>query len=504
MDQESQNIEWKESWHDKYLEWIAGFANAQGGRLYIGKDDKGVVKGLPDAKRQLEEIPNKVRDLLGIMVEVNLHVVDGASYLEIVVESYPYPVSYKGHYHYRSGSTKQELKGAMLDKFLLGKQGRKWDGVPVPRVEVSDLSKPAFDYFRKNAARSKRLDEDALGEQNEVLLEKLHLMDGDYLKRASILLFHPEPDKFITGAYIKIGFFRTDDDLLYQNEVHGHLFHQVEQTMDLLLSKYLKAEISYQGVKRSEVYPFPEAALREALLNAVAHKDYSGGNPIQISVYADKLLFWNEGQLPENWTVERLAEKHPSMPFNPDIAQTLFRVGLIEAWGRGTIKMINECKAARVPVPQFKYDLSGFLVSFRTSARFKSGKVQGTASPSIDKRISDEWLAKILSLLPIDEVGKVDAYREILQKVNRKSLMIIQSMNGQGALARKEIMSLAGVSNQTMNVKRYLEPLILLQAVSPTIQNRPSSRLQRYILTDIGTWLAGELLKSGKADGNVR
>ena len=112
---ESQCIEWKESWHDEYLKWISGFANAEGGVLEIGRDDSGNIVGVAQAARLLEEIPNKVRDVLGIMVDVNLREESGKEFLEIRVDPYPSPVSYKGQYHYRSGSTKQELKGAALE-----------------------------------------------------------------------------------------------------------------------------------------------------------------------------------------------------------------------------------------------------------------------------------------------------------------------------------------------------------------------------------------------------
>ncbi len=288
---ESQNIEWKKSWRDEYIKWICGFANADGGTLYIGKDDKGKVTGISDAEKLLKDIPNKVRDILGIMIDVNLITEKGKDILEITAESYPYPVSYKGQYYYRSGSTKQELKGAALDKFLLRKQGKHWDGVPVPHVFVKDLNDRAFEYFRKKAAKSKRLTSEVLEEKNDILIEKLHLTDNQYLKRAAVLLFHPDPEKFVTGAYVKIGYFKTDDDLLFQDEIHGDLFSQVEKTMDLLLTKYQKATIEYKGVSRIEEYPFPEAALREALLNSIAHKDYSSANPIQISVYSDKIIF---------------------------------------------------------------------------------------------------------------------------------------------------------------------------------------------------------------------
>lgn len=120
---ESQNTEYKESWRDEYLKWICGFANAQGGRIYIGVDDDRQVVGVEDSKRLMEDIPNKVRDVLGIIVDENLQEEGGEEYIEIVVPAYSNPINYKGQYHYRSGSTKQELKGAALNRFLLERGG---------------------------------------------------------------------------------------------------------------------------------------------------------------------------------------------------------------------------------------------------------------------------------------------------------------------------------------------------------------------------------------------
>lgn len=362
---ENQNIEYKESWRDEYLKWICGFANANGGKIYIGKNDAGEVVGLKDSKKLLEDIPNKTKDILGILVDVNLYQSVKGDFIEISIEAYPYPVNYKGQYHYRSGSTKQELKGAALDKFLLQRKGKRWDSVPVPNVSVNDLKKETFDFFRKKAVKAQRIEDDVLTDTNEQLLENLQLIENGFLKRASILLFHPNPDKYVTGAYIKIGFFETDDDLRFQDEIHGNIFEQVEQTMNLLFTKYIKSSISYEGLNRVEKYEYPKDAVREALLNAVSHKDYSGGVPIQISVYKDKIILWNEGQLPENWTIEKLLDKHPSKPYNPDIANALFRSGYIESWGRGTLKMINECSQFGIPKPKYFYDMSGFWVEFR-------------------------------------------------------------------------------------------------------------------------------------------
>ncbi|EOZ97848.1 putative transcriptional regulator [Indibacter alkaliphilus LW1] len=365
MTTESQNIEFKVNWRDEYLKWICGFANANGGTIFIGKDDNGNVTGIENSKKLLEDIPNKVRDVLGVLVDVNLHETEEGDFIEIVVEAYPYPVNYKGQYHYRSGSTKQELKGAALDKFMLQKKGKKWDGVPIPNVSVSDLKQETFDFFKKRGIRSQRLSDDSLSDTNEQLIENLQLKENKYLKRAALLLFHPNPEMFVTGAYIKIGYFESDSDLRFQDEVHGNLFEQIEKTMELLFSKYFKAFISYEGIHRIETFEYPREAVREALLNAVAHKDYSGGVPIQISVYKDKLMIWNEGQLPEDWTIETLLEKHSSKPYNPDIATALFRSGYIESWGRGISKMTEQCLEMGLPEPAFYYRSSGFWVEFK-------------------------------------------------------------------------------------------------------------------------------------------
>jgi len=362
---ETQNKEYKSVWKDEYLKWICGFANAQGGTLYIGKDDNGKVVGVKNAKKLLEELPNKITTILGIVAPVNLYQTEQGDYIEIIVDAHPNPVNYKGEYHFRSGSTKQELKGTALDKFLLQKQGKHWDGVSIPNVSVADLKSETFDFFRNKGIKSKRLDSDVLTDTNEVLLNNLKLTDNGYLKRAAILLFHPDPEKFVSGAYIKIGFFRTHSDLLFHDVINGNLFEQVEKTMDLLLTKYGKALISYQGLSRVETYEYPEDALREALLNAVAHKDYTGPYPIQISVYLDKIMIWNYGKLPENWTVEDLLNKHSSQPHNPDIATAFFRSGYVESWGRGIDKMKSLCLEAKIPAPQISCGGNDFWTVFR-------------------------------------------------------------------------------------------------------------------------------------------
>ena len=135
------------------------------------------MTGIDNYEKLLKDIPNKTLDILGIIVDVMLFNEDDKKYIEITVEPYPYPVSYKGQYHYRTGSTKKELKGASLDKFLLKKQGKRWDGVPVPYVGVEDLDSSAIEFFKQKALKKKRIDSDILDEDNKGLIEKLHLFE---------------------------------------------------------------------------------------------------------------------------------------------------------------------------------------------------------------------------------------------------------------------------------------------------------------------------------------
>ena len=112
---------------------------------------------------------------MGILVDVNLKEKDGKNYLEIVTEAYPYPISFRGKYYQRSGATNQELKGAALDRFLLRKQGRTWDSVPVPYLKWQELDNVTLDQFRSYAKKSGRMDETDLLDNTQELLDKLRL-----------------------------------------------------------------------------------------------------------------------------------------------------------------------------------------------------------------------------------------------------------------------------------------------------------------------------------------
>jgi len=454
---ESQHTEWKESWRDDHLRWVCGFANAEGGVLVIGRNDHGKVVGVADAKKLLEDLPNKARDLLGIIVEVNLRTKDGMDYLELVTPAYPSPISYRGHYYQRSGSTLQELKGAALDRFLLRRYGRTWDAAPIPGVVAGDLSAAAFARLRQLAARSGRLDDVALADDNTGLLEKLKLTEGTYLKRAAVLLFHPDPLRFVTGAFVKIGFFRSVSDLVYHDEVTGDLFTQAQQTLDLLFTKYLKAAVTYQGIQRVERFPVPRAALREAVLNALVHRDYAVPAPIQIRVYEDRLSLWNAASLPEGWTLETLRSRHASHPYNPEIANAFFRAGEIEAWGRGIEGIFQACRDEAAPEPQLTYEANGLWLEFPFAAAYL--RLIGTAAREVTGPVGDP-------------VG--DPVDQVLQAL------------ASGPLAPSAIQARVGLKHRPTFRANYLHPALARGLIAMTIPDKPTSRLQQYRLTQNG------------------
>ena len=427
--QEQQNIEWKESWRDEYLKWICGFANAKGGKIIIGKNDNGKIVGVAKAKRLMEDIPNKIQTQLGIICDVDLKNENGKDYIEIDVKPYDVLISYQGKYHYRSGSTKQELKGNALNKLLLKKAGKTWDDVVEPRAKLDDIDISAIEAFKKGATASKRLPFIAGEENIEQILDNLLLLEDGNLKRSAILLFGKNPCKFFINAFVKIGRFgQTDDDLRFQEVIEGNAFQLADKTLEVLDRKFFVSPISYKGLQRVESWEYPYEAIREVILNAIVHRDYMGA-PIQISVYDDKLIVWNEGSLPEDLTFEDLKKKHSSRPHNPILASAFFKGGLIEAWGRGTIKIINECKKAGLPEPIIEYSSGGISVTILKNQFNEKSLIEIGLSARQIKAV--EYLKEYKSITnkiyqEICKVSKATATRD-LTELNEKFKIIERS-----------------------------------------------------------------------------
>jgi ATP-dependent DNA helicase RecG len=397
---ESQNIEWKRSWHDDYLKWICGFANAVGGIIYIGKDDDGVVTHLENHKALMESLPNKIRENLGIICDVNLHDEADEKYIEIKVNPYSVPVSLRGRYYYRSGSSKMEMTGNTLNEFLLKKAGKTWDDVIEEGAGLDDIDDNSIKKFVKDALKSGRMPSD-IGELSTVeLLEKIRLLDHGKLKRAAIILFGKDPNRFYPNIKVKIGRFGENDaDLRFQEVEEGNIMQLLKTVPNQLNYKFFTKPIDFEGLLRIEKDEYPVAAIREMLLNALVHRSYMG-SMIQLRVYDNKLTLWNEGLLPEGMELESLKRHHISRPRNPLIADVCFKAGYIDSWGRGTLKIYEACKEMGLPEPEITSLDGGILVTvFKKTTQSPNNQVDDQAVISAGTMKSIEQLQKEFGLL---------------------------------------------------------------------------------------------------------
>lgn len=270
---EQQNIEWKTSWRDEYLKWICGFANANGGKLYIGIDDSGNVTGIENYKELLEQLPNKFRDILGVYAEIILLSEDGKQHLEIIVPRFDVPISLRGKYYIRNGSTLQEPKGPVLNVFILKHTGKTWDDIPEQRASINDIDEATVKQFLKDARKSQRINiEDDISLPD--LLEKLRLFENGQLKRAAIILFGKDPGKFYPNLDVKIGKFgETGADLKFHEIIEGNLIKVKDRIGEILNAKFFIHPIDFMGMQRVERDEYPVAAVREMILNALVHRN---------------------------------------------------------------------------------------------------------------------------------------------------------------------------------------------------------------------------------------
>ena len=387
---ESQNIEYKSSWRDEYLKWICGFANAQGGKLYIGIDDNGHICGVENAHRLSEDIPNKIVALLGIVAEVNILQKDDKEYMEIEVAPSNVPISYRGKYYFRTGSTLQELNGIALQHFVLKKMGRSWDDMVHERATIEDLDREAIDFFLRKGIQAGRIDPSEANASTATVLQNLNLVDDEgHLKNAALLLFCKKPGRYFTGTEFKIGRFHSNmADLVSQEMIECSIIQMADRVVRMLKDKFLTMPIHYEGLQRIERLEIPEDALREILYNAICHKDYLGPQ-IQMRVWDHHVEIWNDGALPDEITPENIMDNHASYPRNKNLAFAFYKAGFIESWGRGWQKICDGFKAAGLPTPTIESKQGGVLVTFQRN-NVNLAKPNSTGTQDVAVNVAEE------------------------------------------------------------------------------------------------------------------
>jgi ATP-dependent DNA helicase RecG len=211
------------------------------------------------------------------------------------------------------------------------------------------------------------------------LLENLNLLREGQPSRAALLLFGRRPQDLSSGIGVQIAQFK-DGRILQERVIGGPLIEQVGEALDVLR---VFLEVGYdigdraalegrgdlsllERVQRAEHWPYPLPALREALVNALIHREYTSSDRVQIRVSDETLEFWNPGGLPAGLSLHDLTQPgHPSRRRNPHLADTFYLAGLVERWGTGTTRMIDTMRQVGLPAPVFAEDSGGFRVTFR-------------------------------------------------------------------------------------------------------------------------------------------
>lgn len=354
----------RSSWRDEEcLKTVCGIANAGGGRLILDADvdSRGSVKRR--TSRIMKSIPGIIAQSLSLTCAVELVLDSGHFCLEVVIPPANDPISYRGTFYFFKDGENHELDDAALDRLMQRDMevDVKWEIRPVVQASLDDLNMGLVTRFT-GSARDTDLTVD-LDEASaiEETLRHAGLMTGvGTPTNAGILLLHNHPNQYIPGATVRIGFFGSQGGTpIYEDEVFGSIIEQVHSTVELLFEKYLPEEISQPkgtyrlGTTGGHGRP-PRDAVHEAVLNALAHKNYDSGTPVQVSVFTDRLCIDNVGRPPRTWTVSALLGRHTSRPNNPNLVAALRSLGVIDGWGNGIASIRMQCMEAGTPEPIFE------------------------------------------------------------------------------------------------------------------------------------------------------
>ena len=368
MDIENIDTEWKESWALKYLKTIAAFHNTAGGRMIIGRNDNGVYVGIQNIKKETKTVADDIRNKLHIMSNTRAEAIEGKNCIVIDVPKGDKLIDYEGKFYMRVGNTTQQIEGDDLKKILLDERGMQWLD-QASKVTVDALSSDALSLFLSKGKSAGRIPADIEADFNTVL-NRFQLINDGKLTDTAVLLFHPNPYSVNYGAYAKIGLFDDDGLLIRDDIIRCPLIQLADETMRILLDKYIQPTYGYGGgtTSRHLVFQYPEKALRELLVNAIVHMDYSIQSPILVRVFKDHLEISNPGSLLSGLTAETLKVSHRSVLRNEKLADVFYASGMVENWGQGITKVLVECKNNANPEPEFTEVDGEFKVVIKTRA----------------------------------------------------------------------------------------------------------------------------------------
>ena len=390
MPDQSQIADWAASGESETLELkrstgqrkeaakaICAMLNHRGGRVLFGVEPNGRVLGQEMSDHTIEEVAQDLREL-DPPVFPNIERVDlsaGRAVLVVSVstgQSRPY--SYHGQAYRRLGNTNRAMSRDEYNRMLFERlhSERRWENEPATGWTIDDLDHAEMLRVVEEAIRRGRAEDPGVRDPRE-LLRGLGLMREDTLLRAAAVLFGDATrlEADYSQCMLRVARFRGVDrtEFLDNRQFHGNAFYLLRQA-----ERFLRETLPVAGrvvptlFERVDDPLYPPVALREALANAFCHRDYAiGGGSVAVAVYDDRLEVTSSGTLHFGLTTEALFEPHESLPWNPLLARVFFRAGIIESWGRGTIKIVETLAQAGLPRPEIE-DAGGCItVRFRPS-----------------------------------------------------------------------------------------------------------------------------------------
>jgi len=364
---ESDTVEFKESFDREAAVTAGAFANTRGGTIFIGITDRGNVVGTLIGDESLREWANTISQSTEprLIPEIEELSREGKPVVAIHIKETPLkPVSVRGRCYRRVGSSNRVMQPHEIAEMHLQSIGSSWDLTPAPKTALADLDmKKVADYVKKANETGRR--NIAPGESPQTVLEKIGLVQDSKPTWAAILLFGKDPQRFLSPATIHCGLFDADEiSVLDDRMVMGTIIEQVNDAMEFIRKNIRVAFVMTGEPERKQVWDYPVEALREAVINAICHRDYTISSAVEIRVLKDSLRVWSPGRLAPGITLPELFTSHASVLRNKGIAQILYDIGWIERWGSGIQKMRSASTEAGLPEPVFRED-QGFSVIFR-------------------------------------------------------------------------------------------------------------------------------------------
>ena len=363
---ESNTVEFKEKFDEQTIESAVAFANTKGGIIFIGVSDKNNIKGIKVGKETLNQWTNQISQSTDprIIPELEKIKVDGKTVIAVKIKENPIkPISKKGRCLKRVDSSNRAMSAQEVAQMHLHSTGMSWDNYPAKDTSLEDID---IDNVNRYIRKARETGRKKVGDDEEPIqvLEKMNLITEGQPTWAAILLFSKETNKFISQAAIHCGRFKQKNIVIDDRMIVGTVLEQIEEAMDFI-RKNINVEFVMTGKpQRDQIWDYPLEALREALINAVCHRDYTIFSNIEVRIYDDKLIIRSPGFLPYGITLEELYKPHSSTLRNKGLAEVLYDTELIERWGSGIEKIQQHCLDAGLPEPIFE-EYQGFQVVFR-------------------------------------------------------------------------------------------------------------------------------------------